>query len=405
MVVGRSTEAAGEVLDGDLGAFGLRLPGPTGPLQVSFEVLDGAPMGMAITASNGAILWANAAFCSLVGHELGALLSEPFAGLIHEEDRDRLGVLEGEVLARTRPFLEVEERLRPVGGGEVWVLERTSRATSPKGHHLEADAADDPLLVRQVLDITDRRVTERALERARADLAVRNTELERSNAELSEFASVISHDLSEPLRVIAGHVALLERRLGDELDEDATSWIHHAVAGCTRMRQLIDDLLAYARIGQQDPPRAPVDLDELVSVARRDLATLLEESGASLTVGPLPRVEGDANLIGQVVRNLVVNAVKFSPPGRRPEIEVSSRRAGEATVEVRVADNGPGIPEQHRERAFRVFQRLHGRSIPGTGIGLAICRRAIERQGGRIWIEGSPSGGTTVAFRLPRTPP
>jgi light-regulated signal transduction histidine kinase (bacteriophytochrome) len=260
-------------------------------------------------------------------------------------------------------------------------------------------------VIRQILDITDRRAAEQELARVHTELEVRNVELERSNEELTQFAYVASHDLSEPLRVIAGHVELLARRYEGQLDENADRYIAFAVDGCTRMRVLIEDLLTYSRAGREMQFQT-VDVTNAVDQVRRTLGPALEESGGSLSIdGELPKVSADRTQLTQVLTNLVANSLKYCRLDLAPIVHVSARHEGDSW-RLEVADNGVGIPREHRERIFRIFQRLHGRDVPGTGIGLAICRKIVERHQGSIEVSDSSYGGTAFTICLPdrRTP-
>jgi len=226
-------------------------------------------------------------------------------------------------------------------------------------------------------------------------------DLLRSNAELEQFAYVASHDLSEPLRTISGYAELLGRRYGGQLDDDADRFIRHTIDGCARMRQLIDDLLSYSRSGRTAELEGLVDLAGVVDGVRAGMRALLTETGATVEVGDLPVVRGDAVQLAQLVQNLVANSIKFAQPGRPPVIRIDARRRG-ADWEFAVADNGIGIEPEYRDRVFKMFQRLHGRdAFEGTGIGLAICLRIVQAHGGTIWIDEGDDGGTVCRFTLP----
>jgi PAS domain S-box-containing protein len=238
-------------------------------------------------------------------------------------------------------------------------------------------------------DITARRSAERALEE-------RARELERSNAELEQFAYVASHDLSEPLRMVSSYLQLLRRRYHGKLDADADTFIDYAVDGAGRMRDLIDDLLTYSRAGRGDGPLGPVD-----SRAVAEFAVSTVERRADIRLGELPTVHGDRQQLGQLFGNLIGNAVKFVPEDRDPEIAVTAEREG-PLWRFDVTDNGIGLEPAHAERIFRMFQRLHTRDdYPGTGIGLAIAKKVVERHGGTIWVTPRPEGGTRFSFTLP----
>jgi signal transduction histidine kinase len=244
----------------------------------------------------------------------------------------------------------------------------------------------------------------RELEQARAALDRQSEDLQRSNAELEQFAYVASHDLQEPLRKVASFCQMLERRYAGQLDERADQYIHFAVDGARRMQDLINDLLAFSRVGRIARPQEDVDLAELVERAKGNLAARIEETGATVQAGELPHVEGDPGLLSLVLQNLIGNALKFRGEAE-PHVRVDAHRDGE-TWEIRVADNGIGIEPEYAERIFVIFQRLHTRAAyEGTGIGLAMCRKIVEYHGGRIWLDtDAPGPGTTFRFTLPAIP-
>jgi PAS domain S-box-containing protein len=249
-------------------------------------------------------------------------------------------------------------------------------------------------------DVTERKRAERELAVTAAALRVHTGELERSNAELAQFAYVASHDLSEPLRMISSYVQLLAKRYQGRLDDDADEFIAYAVDGANRMQALINDLLAYSRVGRGGLELAPVDCGEVVAKVLRNLEASLEESGAEVEVGELPVVDGDASQLGQLFQNLIANAVKFRRPGDKPHI-VLAAAPDEGGWRFSVTDNGIGIEPQYAERVFSMFQRLHGRDqYAGTGIGLSICRKIVELHGGHIWVEPAPAGGSRFLFTL-----
>ena len=247
------------------------------------------------------------------------------------------------------------------------------------------------------------RVVERA--RAREALSQRAAELARSNAELESFAYVASHDLQEPLRMVASYAQLLERRYAAQLDENARRFLGYAVEGATRMQALVNGLLQISRVGaDEEPPRA-VDMGALMAPLRRQMEQSIAESGGELVVGQLPVVRGNPEQIAQVLQNLVGNALKFRRPEVPPRVEVSAERRDEMWC-ISVRDNGIGMDMKHAARVFQIFQRLHSRtSYLGTGIGLTLCKKLVERHGGHIWFESSPGEGTTFHFTLPALDP
>jgi PAS domain S-box-containing protein len=225
-------------------------------------------------------------------------------------------------------------------------------------------------------------------------------DLERSNAELEEFAYVASHDLSEPLRSIGGFVQLLERRYKGQLDAEADSFIDFIGAGVDRLQALIDDLLSYSRAGQGQLRSEPVDSRQLVERTLASLDAVVREAGAEVELRDLPTLSTDPRVLGQLFQNLLSNAFKFTD-GRQPHVEVSAEHEQDAWS-FAVADNGIGVDPDKSERIFGMFQRLHAREeYGGTGIGLAICKRMVERVGGRIWCEPAAAGGTVFRFTIP----
>lgn len=233
-----------------------------------------------------------------------------------------------------------------------------------------------------------------------AELAERAKDLERSNAELQQFAYVASHDLQEPLRMVASFTQLLAKRYGDKLDQDAREFIGYAVDGATRMQTLITDLLAFSRVGTQAKPLEPTDCDAVVNRVLAGLKLAVEESKATIRRDPLPRVMADPVQLGQLFQNILTNAIKFCSEGS-PRIYISARQDGE-NWKFSIRDNGIGISPEHAERIFVIFQRLHTKvEYPGTGIGLAISKKIVERHGGKIWVEPSPGGGSVFCFTIP----
>jgi PAS domain S-box-containing protein len=228
-------------------------------------------------------------------------------------------------------------------------------------------------------------------------------ELRRSNAELEQFAYVASHDLQEPLRTVSSYCQLLEKRYKEKLDKNAADYIEFAVSGAKRMQLLINDLLQYSRVGTRGKPFRPTELNQVFADVVSSLDRAISESGATVTRGELPVVPGDAVQLGQLFQNLIGNAIKFRGP-HAPEIEVGAAEIEGETV-FSVKDNGIGIEAQHADRIFQIFQRLHEREkYSGTGIGLAVCKKIVERHGGRIWVESAPGQGSAFLFTLPGRP-
>ncbi len=242
-------------------------------------------------------------------------------------------------------------------------------------------------------DVSDRKRAEDELKRTL-------TELARSNAELEQFAYVASHDLQEPLRAVAGCVEILEKDYRGKLGTGADELMRHAVEGATRMQTLIHDLLAFSRVATRGQPFAPVDGNTALHHALANLSAAIRESGAAITHDPLPTLRGDPTQLTQLFQNLIGNGIKFCA-GRHPEIHIGAQRQ-DGRWRFTVRDNGIGIDPQYRARIFVIFQRLHTRTeYPGTGIGLAICKRIVERHGGEISVESEPGQGSVFSFTIP----
>jgi signal transduction histidine kinase len=240
--------------------------------------------------------------------------------------------------------------------------------------------------------------------RQAADLDAQAAELRRSNGELEQFAYVASHDLQEPLRKIASFCQLLEKRYSDKLDERGLKYIEFAVDGAKRMQILINDLLTFSRVGRASDVRVPVPLDQPLDAAATALSAAIEETGAVIErPGPLPEVLGDPTLLGMLWQNLIGNAIKFRAADRAPVICITAEVRPDGGWQIGVADNGIGVPAEFAEKIFVIFQRLHGRdAYPGTGIGLALCKRIVEQHGGEMFLDTAYSGGARIYFTLPR---
>ncbi|MGZ4597078.1 MAG: sensor histidine kinase [Actinomycetes bacterium] len=292
-------------------------------------------------------------------------------------------------------------------GSEVDVVEQGDLS-----HQIVLDPApaDVRTLAEQVDRMRIRIVQEYALAeqaredalRAREQLEEQAVDLQRSNTELEQFAYVASHDLQEPLRKVASFCQLLERRYKGQLDERGDQYIEFAVDGAKRMQQLINDLLAFSRVGRLTSDFIDIDLDEAVEQSIRQLAATVEEAGATVTHDPLPTVRGEGTLLVQLFQNLIGNGIKFR--GEAPPRVHIAVRQDEDMWEFTCADNGIGIEPQYADKIFVIFQRLHGRDVyGGTGIGLAMCKKIVEYHGGRMWLDTSVRDGTTFRWTLPVT--
>ena len=240
-------------------------------------------------------------------------------------------------------------------------------------------------------------------QKAEMVLAQRSQELARSNAELEQLAYVASHDLQEPLRMVTSYVQLLEQRYGGKLDAEAHEFIGFSVDGVKRMQALIDDLLTYSRVGTKAKPLQATDCDAVLKTVLQSLRIAIEESGAQIQCAVMPVVQGDPAQLTQLFQNLLANAIKFRG-SQAPQIEIRVEPENDFW-RFEVKDNGIGIAPEYFARIFVMFQRLHNRSrYPGTGIGLAICKKIVERHGGRIWVDSEPGQGATFKFTLSQVP-
>jgi signal transduction histidine kinase len=263
-------------------------------------------------------------------------------------------------------------------------------------------AADVEAMRRKIAtDLAQVQAAGRLVEEANHRLQQQTAELMRSNRDLEQFAYVASHDLQEPLRKVASFCQLLKRRYAGQLDERADQYINFAVDGAQRMQRLINDLLAFSRIGRANTGFADVDLDRVMSDTVAGLDALRERTDAEITWSDLPVVRGEEVLLATLLANLVGNSLKFRRPGVPPRVRVSAKQAG-AEWEFTCQDNGIGIEPEFADKVFVIFQRLHGKeAYPGTGIGLAIAKRIVEYHGGHIWVDPEYSDGAAVHFTLP----
>jgi PAS domain S-box-containing protein len=358
-----------------------------GPHEVDAPVSDDRRFfdlcpGMLATATiDGRLLEVNPAFTAILGQSSDELTGRPYVDFVHPDDVASMEESAAKVAGGT-PVIGFEIRHRCADESYRWV--RWSA---------RLDAATDTVFC-SASDATERRVQEGVV-----DTLV--LELQRSNADLGQFAYVASHDLSEPLRMVSSYVQLLADRYEGKLDADADEFIRFAVDGASRMKILIDDLLAYSRAARVGPVHRHVNCAAVVQDVLNDLSAMVSEAGARVTVGAMPSFDSDPGLLAQVFQNLVANALKFTSPGVRPLVTVSAERAG-ASWQFAVEDNGIGIAENHKERIFLMFKRLHGRyEYPGTGIGLSLCERIVGRLGGRLWVESEPGKGSTFFFTVP----
>src|SRR4051794_23073417 len=326
----------------------------------------------------------NPAWTRSLGYDDDELATTPYIDLIHPEDQDAV-----------RSVIE----LMAQGGTTTEFVCRIRRRDGTWRHILWSGqgAPEDGCFYMVGKDITERRRLDQELEN-------RAERLERINAELQDFAYIASHDLSEPLRMITSYLQLLQRRYQGQLDETADEFIHYAVDGAERMKLLIDDLLRYSRVGSAEVQRIPVDADDVLAGVLRSLEGAILERGATVTHEALGTASADATQLGQLLQNLIANAIKFARRDVPAEVHIE-RVADPREWHVVVRDNGIGIAERDAERIFKMFGRLNGREdYEGTGIGLAICRRITDRHSGRIWVESTPGSGSAFHVSIPEGP-
>jgi signal transduction histidine kinase len=290
----------------------------------------------------------------------------------------------------TRPLAGLGRQAEHVAGGE---FDRAIELAAGPREIVQLGEEIDAMRQRIVRELA-------SVQTAHATLARQSRELERSNAELEQFAYVASHDLQEPLRKVASFCQALERRYHGQLDERADQYIDFAVDGAKRMQVLINDLLAFSRVGRSGREREPVDLNEMAVRAQSALASAIEENDAQVSVGQLPVVLGERPLLASLLQNLIGNAIKFR--GEHPPlVRIEARRESEQW-HFSCSDNGIGVDPEYAERIFVIFQRLHTKdAYPGTGIGLAMCRKIVEYHGGRMWLVTDHSPGARFDFTLP----
>ena len=350
------------------------------------QVVEAAPYGMIMINRFGQIVLVNPKAETMFGYTRDALMFRPVETLIS------LRLIDFDAHYRQSTLNGFDASAPPTSGEFVGVRSNGSEFPVEVGLNvIRTDAG--AFMLASIMDLTARKLAEQAsVEHAR--------ELSRSNAELEQFAYVASHDLREPLRMVHSFCLLLQDRCRGQLDDKANKYIDFAVDGAKRMQQLVDDLLEYSRVGRSSETRVPVELTEVVQRARENLTAIFLETNAQLEVGPLPRVQGDPIRLCQLFQNLMGNAVKFRG-AKPPCVSIFAELDGDQW-RISVKDNGIGIGRQYFERIFVVFQRLHtSEEYPGTGVGLALCKRIVELHGGKIWLESEEGEGTEFFFTLP----
>jgi PAS domain S-box-containing protein len=332
----------------------------------------------------GELIWSNKCK-TLFGIPLDEAMSyQRFSDALHPDDRERTDMAVKDALDNHKDY-DIEYRSLWPDGSIHWLAAKGRGYYDKTGKALRLEGI--------VLDITKRKIAEQYLQKTLDDL-------KRSNEELEQFAYVASHDLQEPLRMVSSYTQLLERRYKDKLDKDAEDFINFAVDGATRMQRLINDLLDYSRVTTRGKKFEQVDIQSVVGQVFANLQNRIEESHAIITQDDLPVVEADESQMIRLFQNLIDNALKFRSD-TPPRVHISAHKEGGFHV-FTVSDNGIGIDSQHTDRIFLIFQRLgSSRDYPGTGIGLAICKRIVERHGGKIWFESKVGNGSKFFFTIP----
>jgi PAS domain S-box-containing protein len=356
----------------------------------SRQLFDDAPIAYHETNTSGVIVRVNHAECRLLGCDAEEILGRRIWDFVAPAQVEKgIAAFQAAVEASHHRTEDSEWELCGRNGDTLLVRLQQNQVRDSRG----AVAG----LRCTMLDVTELRRQEELLKRQAADLA-------RSNAELEQFAYVASHDLQEPLRMVASFTQLLAKRYAGKLDAKADEYIQYTVGGAKRMQQLITDLLALSRVGTGGGEFRDVALEDVMSDVLLNLGPAIQESGSAVVHDSLPTVLADRGQMTQLLQNLIGNAIKFRGT-TLPRVLISAEETGDEWT-ISVSDNGIGIAPEHKERVFQIFQRLHTRDqYPGTGIGLAVCRKIVERHSGKIWLDSSPGAGTTFHFTLQKCAP
>jgi two-component system, chemotaxis family, sensor kinase Cph1 len=346
---------------------------------------------VSMTDATGTITYVNDKFCSICGYSKGEVIGQNHRILNSGH----------------HPKEFFHQMYQDIANGKVWRGEIKNRAKDGSIYWVETTIVptlgpdDKPLQYIAIrADITKRKLAEEALAEQAVELSGRDRELARSNVELEQFAYVASHDLQEPLRMIANYTQLLAERYRGKLDGQADKYISYSVDGAMRMQALIHDLLKLSRVGKAELEPQAVDCATIVEAALKNLQAAIEESRGVVKCSGLPTVTADTSQLTQVFQNLIANAIKFHGPAT-PKVDIHSERKDREWV-FTVSDNGIGIPQDSWEDIFVIFRRLHTRTeYAGNGIGLSICKKIIERHGGKLWIEFQATPGCCFKFTLP----
>lgn len=349
-------------------------------------LVDTAQDGIWTIDANGYTTFANRSMATMLGTSAEEMIGKPSFRYVFDEDVERAAELFQSKVAGNREAFEF--RLRRADGSLFW-----ASVTGDAYHNARGEVVG---LIGTFRDISDQKLAEEAVARHADELA-------RSTADLQHFAYVTSHDLREPLRTMRVYAQLLMRRYVGRLDPEADRFLKFIESGADRMDKLVHDLLTYSQATERDGSiTAEVHLQKALDWAKKNLATPIANSAAEIGEAELPVVWGDELQLVQLFQHLLSNAIKYRRPGQPPRINISAEQKDGAWV-VAVSDNGIGIPQQKWDHVFGIFKRLHGPEIPGTGIGLAICRRISQNHGGKIWVQSDPGRGSTFFFTIPES--
>ncbi|HEY9713249.1 MAG TPA: ATP-binding protein [Chroococcales cyanobacterium] len=350
-------------------------------------VIDAAPNGLLMVDASGAIVMANTQVEKLFLYSKEELLSQSVEMLVPAGAREKH--------PSYRESFAREHAPRAMGAGRDLYGQRKDGVQIPVEIGLNPiKTSKGNFVIASIVDITERKLKDEALQRS-------VLELQRSNDDLQQFAYVCSHDLQEPLRVISNYTQLIERRYKGTLDENADDFIHFIVDATRRMQELINDLLVYSRVQSRAQELRITDCNAALNTAKANLALSIEETKAVITADPLPEVMGDNSQLAQLFQNLLGNAIKFRGP-KSPHVEIRVQPHGKYW-QFSVKDNGIGFEMKYADRIFVIFQRLHAREdYPGSGIGLAICKKIVERHGGQLDVSSAPNEGTEFTFTIPK---